>query len=345
MARISPRPHRRRRKSSTAAQSTTRTSSAGASSPSAARASSLSAIRTSVRQTLSPFAGFAGEIRTAAGDFTGDGVADLVVATGPGRATQVRVLDGVTLQVLHSVDPFEAAFTGGVFVAVGDLTGDGLADLAIAPDEGGGPRVRVFDGQSFGQLADFFGIDDPAFRGGARTALGDLNGDGRADLIVAAGFGGGPRVAAFDGKQLASTGGPKLFGDFFAFEPALRNGIYVAVGDVNGDGFADLVAGGGPGGGPRVYILDGRDLVQNGSGAPAPLGNYFAGNIDNRGGIRVTIKDLDGDAKADVILGSGRSADSRVTAYLGQSITPLGGTPPAALDVDAFADATGVYVG
>ena len=85
-------------------------------------------------------------------------------------------------------------FTGGVYVAAGDVTGDGVADLAVTPDEGGGPRVRVLSGRGFGPVADFSGIDDPNFRGGARAAVGDVSRDGVADLVVAAGFGGGPRV-------------------------------------------------------------------------------------------------------------------------------------------------------
>jgi hypothetical protein len=298
------------------------------------------------RYSLTPFGSeFVGGIRTASGDFTGDGVADLVVGTGPGSSTQVKIFDGVTQTELFSLNPFEAAFTGGVYVAAGDIDGDGIADLVITPDEGGGPRVRAFTGEGFTQIADFFGIDDKNFRGGARASIGDLNGDGSGDLVVVAGFGGGPRVAAFDGAQLKSNGGPKLFNDFFASEQALRNGIFVAAGDVNGDGFADLVAGGGPGGGPRVYILDGKSLVQNGSISHVPLGNFFAGDPASRGGVRVAIKNLDNDDMADVVTGAGSGAGSRVTAYLGTNITPTG-TPPAFLDFDAFVGyGGGVFVG
>src|SRR5439155_23089493 len=129
---------------------------------------------------------------------------------------------------------------------------------------GGGPRVRVLANEGHTVLADFVGIDDPTFRGGARAALGDLNHDGVPDLVVSAGYGGGPRIAGFNGAALL-TGQPiKLFNDFFAFEPTLRNGAFVALGDVNGDGIADLVTAGGPGGGPRVQILSGQNLVQSG---------------------------------------------------------------------------------
>ena len=52
-----------------------------------------------------------------------------------------------------------------------------------------------------------------------------------------------------------------MFGDFFAFEQTLRNGVFVAAGDLDGDGFAEVIAGGGPGGGPRVLALSGTDLL------------------------------------------------------------------------------------
>ena len=142
--------------------------------------------------------------------------------------------------MLFTIFPFDN-FTGGVFVAMGDVNDDGAADIVITPDEGGGPRVRVFSGKTFTQLADFYGINDPSFRGGCRAAVGDINHDGYGDLIVSAGYGGGPRIAVYNGKTLTSTGGPELFSDFFAFESTLRNGAYVTAGDVNGDGYADMI--------------------------------------------------------------------------------------------------------
>jgi hypothetical protein len=280
----------------------------------------------SVRSTATPFPDSVGGVRTAAADFNGDGVADVVAGTGPGGPTHVRVLDGTDGHELFALDPFEAGFTGGVFVAAGDVTGDGIPDLVITPDEGGGPRVRIFSGQGFGQIADFFGIDDPAFRGGARAAVGDIDGDGTGDLVVAAGFGGGPRVAAFNGKSLA--GDPaKLFGDFLAFEPALRNGVFVAAGDLDGDGHAELIAGGGPGGGPRVSAFQGSDLLAN---VQNRVADFFAGDVTSRSGVRVAVKNLDGDGHADLLTGAG----SRVTAY-------TGGTTEAF----AFDALGGVFVG
>src|SRR5258706_6390912 len=99
------------------------------------------------------------------------------------------------------------------------------------------------------------------FRGGARAAVGDITGDGRGDVVISAGFGGGPRIAAFDGAALLQGQLVHPIQDFFAFEPALRNGAYVAVGDVNGDGENDLIFGAGPGGGARGLIGSGQNLM------------------------------------------------------------------------------------
>jgi hypothetical protein len=254
---------------------------------------------------------------------------------------------GVTL--VAAFDPFGGDFSGGGFVAAADIDGDGRAEFVVTPDQGGGPRVSIFslaDGAAT-LRANFFGIDDPAFRGGASAALGDVNGDGTPDLAVAAGYLGGPRTALFDGTTLFGTPA-RLVGDFFAFPgpdaATLRNGVFVAAGDVDGDGRADLVAGGGPGGGPRVLALSGADLIGGNLANPTALANFFAGNPDNRGGVRVAVKDLDGDPRADLVVGDGDGAGSRVTGYYGKAFAD--GAAPEAFGFDAFPGLSGgVFVG
>ena len=272
---------------------------------------------TPAASTFAPFPGFAGAVRSATGDVTGDGVADIILGTGPGGGSRVRILDGKTYSdVVPQFTAFESGFTGGVYLAAGDFDGDGRAEVLVTPDQGGGPRVRmlaVANGQA-SPVADFFGIDDPNFRGGARVAVGDVNGDGTPDLVVAAGFGGGPRVSLLDGKSLRSGSPRRLTADFFAFEPGLRNGVYVSVGDLDADGRADVVFGAGPGGGPRVMSLSGRTLTQSGVAAALadPLANGFVGDQAQRGGVRVAVKDVAGDGHAEVVAGSGTGGQLQV---------------------------------
>ncbi|MBX9580433.1 MAG: FG-GAP-like repeat-containing protein [Gemmataceae bacterium] len=312
----------------------------------------------SILPTTEPYTGV---FRSATADVNGDGVADFAVVTGPGAPVRFAVVDGrdrLTL-IVPPTPPFagSADFTGGAFVAAGDIDGDGKAELVFTPDQGGGPRVTVFGltGANLAIRANFLGIADPNFRGGARAAVGDTNGDGKAEVVVAAGFGGGPRVALYDGYTVLTEPAPvRLVDDFFAFpgEDAvrLRNGAYLAIGDMTGDGYGELIFGGGPGGAPRVFALGGR-LVADGNVAGAqanPLANFFvAGNTADRGGVRVAAADFDLDGRADVVTGSGAGSPARVRAYFAGTF-PAAAEPPGFVDFAPFGGAVvpdGVYVG
>ena len=315
------------------------------------RTASIRAIDPATGETISTFdlsqlaTPFGSEIRVTSGDLNGDGIAEVIAGSGPGTEPRVVIYDGKTGAVLGSALVFESTFTGGIFVAAGDIDGDGVDDLIVSPDEGGGPRVRVFRSGNFDRvIADFFGIDDENFRGGARIATGDVNADGHIDLIVAAGIGGGPRVAGFDGRSLVSGTPTKVFADFFAFEDTLRNGAFVGLGDLNGDGRDDLITGAGPGGGPRVIAFNGAELAAN--NAQAFLANFFAGDPESRGGVRVSSRPVAGSAADDLIVGTAPGTAARVIVYRGADLTP-DAQPTELINVAAFEDdfAGGVFVG
>lgn len=302
--------------------------------------------------------GFVGGIRVALADVTGDGISDLIVGAGPGSAPTVIIFDGKTQAEIVQFQAFEASFTGGIYVTAGDLDRDGKAEVVVTPDQGGGPVVAIYRGASLAsgsavELVRFYGIQDDSFRGGARAGVGDVNGDGFPDVVVSAGFLGGPRIQIWDGQGLAGGASPTdSLANFFAFEDTLRNGCFVTVGDVNGDGFADLIFGGGPGGGPRVRIADGAALLaaggfgtlDNPAVAGLTIGNFISGDGNSRGGVRVAIANLDGDNRADVLTGGGDGQPARVIAYAG--ISALGTTsPPSLLDEVIFGSMDGVYVG
>ncbi|HJZ59494.1 MAG TPA: FG-GAP-like repeat-containing protein, partial [Gemmataceae bacterium] len=309
----------------------------------------------------SVFPGFTGNVRVAVGDVNGDHVPDIAMVTGPGTPIRFAVLSGVdnATPLIPPTAPFSGSegFTGGGFISVGDLDNDGRAEVILTADQGGGSRVTIFSLLPDGTVvvrANFLGITgDPNFRGGARSSVGDVNGDGVQDVMIAAGFLGGPRVALFDGKTVFTTQ-LKLVNDFFIFPgddaTRLRNGAFVALGDVNGDGFADVVGGGGPGGAPRIFILSGA-LVSAGSidaAYAAPIANFFvAGNINDRGGVRVITTDADGDHKADVAAGSGEGSAANVRVYLGKNFTSTA-EPGTFQDLGVFGGAPltgGVFVG
>jgi hypothetical protein len=217
---------------------------------------------------------FSGGVRVATCDVDGDGRQEIVTAPGPGGGPHVRVwsLAGGDLTEVASFMAYDPAFGGGVFVACADLDGDGRAELITGADAGGGPHVRVFSLD--GGLTERFGFFafDPSFAGGARVAAADLEGDGRATLVVGAGPGGGPHVRAF---RLVAGILQEVAG-FYAYDPSFAGGVHVAA--ATGTGGGRIVTGAGRGGGPHVKIF---------TASGAPLTGFMAYDPGFSGGVTV----------------------------------------------------------
>ncbi len=222
---------------------------------------------------------FTGEVAIALGDVTGDGVDDVVLASGNGGGPRVLIIDGQTQQPVVDFFAYEGAFRGGVFVTLGNMDSDPELELVTGTGIGGGPRVRAFDFRNGTPepIADYFAYAD-AFRGGVTVAVADLDQDGIGEIITGTGPGGGPHVRTFDAQ-----GTPRS--EFFAFDTAFRGGVSVgAFGET-------LAVGTGPGGGPIVQLYQGA--VQR---------TLLVGNPEDRGGVRVGVADIAGDAEADLII-------------------------------------------
>ena len=236
------------------------------------------------------------------------------VGSGEGTGGTVKAYRSDTGDLVFAESVYDAAFLGGVHVAAGDVTGDGFPDLITAPSSGGGPRIQVLEGHTgkpiVGPLSSFWAFDS-SFRGGVSVAAADMDADGIADVIAAAGPGGGPRVQVFSG----ATG--MTIVDFFAFDADFRGGVSVAVADVDGDGTVDIIAGAGPGGGPRVRIFSGATGMT--------IADFFAFDADFRGGVTVAAGDLNGDRKAEVAVGVGRGGGPQVKVFNPLTATVIAG--------------------
>jgi hypothetical protein len=138
----------------------------------------------------------------------------------------------------------------GVQVAIGDVTGDGRKDLVVGSGAGAEPYVKVFDAAT-GAIVHNFLAYPVEFRGGVFVAAGDLNADGRADIVTGPNSGGGPLVRAFNGVTAAQLR------EFWAYETAFLGGVRVAAADLTGDGHAEIVTAPGAGRAPEVKVYHG----------------------------------------------------------------------------------------
>ncbi len=259
----------------------------------------------------SPFgATFGGGLRIAAGDLNADGVADGIIAMGPGTIAGpggapagglLRIYSGLDASVMGEGYPFGPSSTGGLFVAVGDVSGDGNNDLIAS--EGTGARLRAYSMVGGAALLGELMPYGPAFAGGVRIAAGDVSGDGIDDIITAPAFGAG--------TLKIYSGAGSLAGELFPFGPSFTGGMFVAAGDVNGDGRADIVASTSTGTGHiKVFSgLDGSLLHDIGPGLPS--------------GISVATGDLDADGLADIVVGVGPGQPPMVGAIKGTDVSIL----------------------
>jgi hypothetical protein len=250
---------------------------------------------------LAPFGtNFTGGVRVATA-FQADDRTDVLAVAGPGGPAEIRRFHGTTGAALSSITAFPATLTAGLFVATGDVNGDGTADVVVAPDQGGGPHVKVFDGHSGQELASFMAYAS-TFTGGVRVAVGDVTGDGVAEIITAAGPNGGPHVKVF-------TLGGQVLASFMAYDATFTGGVRVAAGDLDGDGVAEIVTGPDVGGGPHVKIFAGSTGVEQAS--------FMAGPTAPQQGARVAAADWTHDGRAEVVVGSGPSSTPTVSVYEG----------------------------
>ncbi|HEX4824754.1 MAG TPA: FG-GAP-like repeat-containing protein [Candidatus Polarisedimenticolaceae bacterium] len=301
-----------------------------------------------------------GWVVAAAGDVNGDGYADVIVSSpgwnnGSGKVWvyygQPGGLPAVASWTKEGAQLFGAF--GNSAATAGDVNGDGYADVIIgAPSEANGQslegRAYVFLGSASGLAANAAWTAESnqanADFGVSVATAGDVNGDGYDDVIIGADQYDNPELN--EGRAFVYLGGPGGLAASAVWtgesnQAGAQYGASVATaGDVNGDGYADIIVGAPWYDDPsdaegRVYVYYG------GPGGPATTaawtkeldvaGAHFGASVATAG-------DVNGDGYADVIIGAPQHATNA-----GRVVCFVGG--PSGLATDPWYDRQGGIAG
>jgi hypothetical protein len=328
----------------------------------------------------------AGYSVAAAGDVNGDGVGDVVLGA-PGASPLGRAGAGSAYVVFGSrtprtvdlaalgpngfrIDGEHAGDELGYAVAgAGDVNGDHLADVVVGAPFGGAAYV-VF-GRPSAAPVDLAALGGGGYRigaaaagdqtGGAVAPAGDVNRDGRADVLVgspssnARGRQSGSAFVVFGksdsgpiGLGTLGPGGYRIDGtgsyDLAGFAVA-------SAGDVNGDGVPDALVG-APGAGQGIegaaYVVYGQpggssaaiELGQLGAGGQLPTGGFALTGVlpgDGTGASLAAPGDLDGDGRGDLVIGAW-PADPDGFLHAGSAFVVRGATGPEPIDLGQLGD-------
>ena len=263
-----------------------------------------------------------GQTHPAAGDLDGDGRDELVVGFGRGGGGWIAVFEdrqtgyGQPRWLRVSWPTYNEA-NGTVYPAVGDIDGDGRAEIVVGFGEGGNGWLEVFDDasagfKSLGWIRSTWESYNTA-NGSAHPAVGDIDADGRPEIVVGFGQGGAGWIEILGNPGGGFTHKAWVQVNWPAY--AAGNGsTWPAVGNLDRDAADEFVVGLGPGGAGWVEIFD--DMAEGLKRLKWIKGHIADSTTEQQVSSRPAIGDLNGDGLGEIAIGLGGRLYREIRGYV-----------------------------
>ena len=190
----------------------------------------------------------------------------------------VRVFNKEGQQTQNGFFAFKSQFPGNVQILVTDLDNDNQDETLV----NGNGIISIYKNDR--KIKEFKPYD---FEGDVCFSIGDIYYYGCYDIVTGPGVTGGPHVKVLN--QYGNT-----INEFMAYDERFRGGVNLSLGDVNDDGYDEIITGAGPTGGPHVKVFNRYNTVLN---------EFMAYDENNRDGIMIMSDDLDNDNINEILVG------------------------------------------
>lgn len=182
--------------------------------------------------------------------------------------------------------------SSGVDIACGDIDGDGVDEIIVS-NKSGLPQIRIYSQEGKIKYKEFLAYNEN-FRDGVNVAVGDINMDGIDEIITSPRSGNNPiKIFSYDGKILDVS--------IYPFTTNYHGGVNIVTGDINGDGYEEIIAS------TSVDVVSEVRIYDN-KGELLPI-QFTPFASDFFGGPSITSGDIEGDGVDEIIICQSRKGN------------------------------------
>ena len=179
-------------------------------------------------------------------------------------------------------------------ISSGDLNEDNQNEIIITQTNWQGTRVSVYDKNLI--LINNFHLD---FKSPINVEVGDVYNNGREKIVIGSPANTEPRVYIYDSQG-------KLLNNFLVYDQKFKGGVAVAIGDVDEDYRNEIITAPAGNGGPHIRIFDKNGGLK---------GQFFAGNKDFRGGLNISVGNLNNDRQEEIVIAPKNNSSPYILVY------------------------------